>query len=73
MSTSPLKQVLIQKALIKTSFEQQDWEALQGLAHQVKDTAGSLGFPEYTAHAKHLEMALRNQETDAISALLGVF
>ncbi len=51
---------------MKTSFEEKDWETLQGLAHQVKGTAGSLGFPDLTTHANHLEMALRNEESDPL-------
>jgi len=59
--------------LMKDSFEEKDWDKLRGLAHQVKGTAGSLGFPDLTVDAKHLEMALRNKELDAVSSLLDTF
>jgi len=56
--------------LMKESFEKKDWEKLRGQAHQVKGTAGSLGFPALTTDAKHLEIALRNKEMKGVSALL---
>jgi len=57
-------------ALMKTAFKDEEWDTLRGQAHQVKGTAGSLGFPALTIEAKNLEMAIRNEETDNLNALL---
>ena len=52
-----------------------DWPTLQDMAHQLKGSAGSFGFPGLTQHAQTLETALKNevheQVTSACSEVLG--
>ena len=55
---------------MKTSLSESDWSGLRGQAHQIKGTAGSLGFPDLTKRATSLEMALKKDETENIDRLL---
>ena len=55
--------------VMRHAFREKDWKALCGQAHQVKGTAGSLGFPEFTEKAKYLEAALKKDEMDDVQRL----
>ncbi len=55
--------------VMKHAFRERDWKALCSQTHQVKGTAGSLGFPEFTEKAKYLEAALKKDEMDDIQRL----
>jgi len=57
-------------ATMKKSLSESDWSSLCSQAHQVKGTAGSLGFPDLTTRAKNLEMALRKDDIEDIDRLL---
>ena len=54
---------------MKEAFKSQDWKTLCGLAHQIKGTAGALGFPDFTEKAKHLEAALKKDDPHGIEGL----
>ncbi len=58
---------------INEAFKESDWITLMSQAHQVKGTAGSLGFPEFTERAKHLETALKQGEMGDIKTLFDEF
>jgi HPt (histidine-containing phosphotransfer) domain-containing protein len=45
-------------AALETSLERRDWPALATLAHRLKGTAGSFGFPLITDAARELEDAV---------------
>jgi PAS domain S-box-containing protein len=47
-----------------TALNAKDWATLQGLAHQIKGTGSSLGFPELTEAAKVLEQSLKKELCD---------
>ena len=49
--------------LLKYSTEE-DWEALQRTAHQIKGAAGSYGFAQITTLAGRLEEVLRSSEPE---------
>jgi len=55
------------------AFDDQDWERLQDLAHEIMETAGSLGFKEITASAKRVEKALQKDNTKHIKKLFNTF
>ena len=55
---------------MKKSLSESDWSSLCSQAHQVKGTAGSLGFPDLTKRATSLEKALRNDEFNDVDRLL---
>jgi two-component system, sensor histidine kinase LadS len=55
---------------MKKSLSESDWSSLRSQAHQVKGTAGSLGFPDLTKRATSLEMALRNDDIEDVDRLL---
>ena len=48
------------------AMKQQDWEALRGLAHQLKGSGGSFGFEGISATARDLETAIKNSEYEAV-------
>ena len=54
---------------MQEAFREKDWKTLSGQAHQVKGTAGSLGFPDFTEKAKYLEAALKKNEIDDVQCL----
>lgn len=54
---------------MKNAFNDKDWNVLCGQAHQVKGTAGSLGFPDFTEKAKYLEAALKKDEMEDVQRL----
>lgn len=47
---------------IESAYDNEDWESLQDLAHQLKGSAGSFGFPELTLKAKAVELALKKAQ-----------
>lgn len=47
-----------------------DWSETAGLAHQLKGSGGSFGFPELTREARQLEQAARSGEAGAVEAAL---
>lgn len=51
------------------AFSKRDWKGLCDQTHQLKGTAGSLGFPDLTEKAKYLEAALKKEEIDDIQPL----
>lgn len=54
---------------MKAALNESKWDELCSQAHQIKGTAGSLGFPDLTKTASLLEAALKKDERDNISAL----
>ncbi|WP_347710199.1 response regulator [Marinobacter sp. BGYM27] len=46
-----------------------DWQALQSHAHQIKGTAGAMGYPQMTALAAELEAVLKRAETNRVPEL----
>lgn len=48
------------------ALDRGDWQELKNLSHQIKGTAGSLGFPLLTETAKVLESALKANEIDGV-------
>jgi len=55
---------------MKVSLSESDWPSLRSQAHQVKGTAGSLGFPDLTKRAANLEKALKQDDLDEVDRLL---
>jgi PAS domain S-box-containing protein len=51
---------------IENAYDNEEWESLQDVAHQLKGSAGSFGFPELTLKAKALEIALKNAQMDDV-------
>ena len=52
---------------LATSFEQQQFDDLRRIAHQIKGAGGGYGYPELTEAATVLEDSLKqNDELDAI-------
>ncbi|WP_250656120.1 response regulator [Alkalimarinus coralli] len=54
---------------MKHAFKDSNWKALCDQAHQVKGTAGALGFPAVTEKARQLEAALKQDQKDNIQGL----
>jgi CheY-like chemotaxis protein len=52
------------------SLEKADYQHLAELAHRMKGTAGTVGFPEFTAPAKRLETAAISVDQQACSTTL---
>nr|WP_165857287.1 7TM diverse intracellular signaling domain-containing protein [Marinobacter sp. JSM 1782161] len=46
-----------------------DWTSCRHQAHQIKGTAGAMGYPQMTDQAGALEAAIRSGETDRVPAL----
>nr|WP_228151275.1 response regulator [Tamilnaduibacter salinus] len=55
---------------LEAAWSAQDWVALQRHAHQVKGTAGAMGYPDMTEQAATLERQCRQEEPEAIGAAL---
>lgn len=53
------------------ALDQQDWEKLRSLAHNLKGVGGSYGFPEVSASAAAINTGLRNGETACMEDLMG--
>ncbi|UZE96101.1 response regulator [Alkalimarinus alittae] len=51
------------------AFSQKNWDELRSQSHQIKGTAGSLGFPELTERASRLETAIKQGENENIQGL----
>lgn len=49
---------------MERALHQGDWPALQAQAHQIKGTAGAMGYPLMTEQAGELEAALKQNDTD---------
>ncbi|MDX1961887.1 MAG: Hpt domain-containing protein [Pirellulales bacterium] len=45
---------------MQNQFDNQDWDQLARLAHQLKGAAGSYGFDQITPYAARLEKGIRN-------------
>lgn len=56
--------------IMRQAAQEQDWERLQVQAHQIKGTAGAMGYPLMTERAGELERALRKGDYRHIDALL---
>ncbi|MFT6905120.1 MAG: PAS domain S-box-containing protein [Oleiphilaceae bacterium] len=54
---------------IKEAHIKEDWQILQDLAHQLKGSAGSFGFPELTLKAKFVEVALKAHRFEQVETL----
>ena len=48
--------------LIHEAIQSEDWMALQRQVHQIKGTAGAMGYPLITDKAAEIERALKNQD-----------
>ena len=55
---------------MKESLENADFESLAELAHRVKGTAGTVGFPQFTAPAEGLEAAALSAKPQACESVL---
>jgi CheY-like chemotaxis protein/HPt (histidine-containing phosphotransfer) domain-containing protein len=56
--------------LMKRSLEQADFEHLAELAHCMKGTAGTVGFPKFTEPAKRLEAAAMSADDQACATTI---
>src|SRR5438477_9328627 len=62
-------------ARFRECFNARDWDALRRSAHQMKGSAGSYGFDQFTPFAAHLEGVLSRRPTvdeiaESLEALL---
>jgi len=55
---------------LKQFSEQNQWQEVQKIAHQIKGIAGSLGYPELTEKAKLLDVAIKKEQKDDYPTLL---
>lgn len=56
---------------LQSAYAEQNWARLQSLAHQVKGSGGSFGFPALSATARELEAILKHDHSfDRVEALL---
>lgn len=60
-------------ASLKTLYARHDYDAIGGMAHRIKGTGRSYGFPELTDWATQMESAARAGDGHAVHALLTTF
>lgn len=51
---------------IRAAYEQQDFATLKTLAHRLKGSGGSFGYPQITQVAAEMERAFKQQQTAEI-------
>lgn len=57
-------------AELEVAWSEQDWDALQRQAHQLKGTAGAMGYPGMTEQAAELERHCRARDNEATGSAL---
>lgn len=55
------------QAKLKTAMDEQNWESLRSVSHDIKGLGGSFGFPELTEIAGKVNDTLRQFEYTAAS------
>jgi two-component system sensor histidine kinase/response regulator len=50
----------------RSAYEHRDYSTLAAIAHTLKGSGGTLGFPELTELAEHLESAVKRRQDDSI-------
>ena len=58
---------------VEQAYQDQDWDSLNRLAHQLKGACGSYGFHELTPFAFALERAARDENIEQIEKALNEF
>lgn len=58
------------QAKLKSALNEKHWAELQSLAHQLKGSGGSFGFPSVSTAAKELEILLKNTDVAALDEAL---
>ncbi len=55
------------RSLLEKAYQEQDWNELKSLAHQLKGAGGGYGFPGLSQVAKGLEQACKDEDQAAIN------